>query len=47
MSGFLLRRSNLSTIKLQQLDIYLRKLINLKIGEIPLTKEKFYLITPN
>jgi hypothetical protein len=43
MSEFLLRHSNLSLPKLQALDGYLRKLINKKIGGLPLTKETFYI----
>jgi hypothetical protein len=43
MSEFLLRHSNLSLIKLNNVDIYLRRLINKKIGGLPLTKEIFYL----
>jgi hypothetical protein len=43
MSEFLLRHSNLSLTKLKNLDIYLRRLINKKIGGLPLTKEIFYL----
>jgi hypothetical protein len=43
MSEFLLRHSNLSLTKLKVLDIFLRKLINKRIGGLPLTREIFYL----
>jgi hypothetical protein len=43
MSEFLLRHSNLSLTQLKNLEIYLRKFINKKIGGLPITKEKFYL----
>jgi hypothetical protein len=43
MSEFLLRHSNLSLTKLDQLDRFLRKLINQKIGGLPLTKEVLYI----
>jgi hypothetical protein len=41
MSEFLLRHSNLSLTKLDQVDKFLRKLGNHKIGGLPLTKDVF------
>jgi hypothetical protein len=43
MSEFLLRHSNLSLPKFDQVDKFLRKLINRKIGGLPLSKEVFYI----
>jgi hypothetical protein len=43
MSEFLLRHYNLSFTKLKELDTYLWKLINRKIGGLPLNKEIFYI----
>jgi hypothetical protein len=42
MPEFLLRYSNLSLTKLDKQDRFLRKLINQKIGSLPLTKKVFF-----
>jgi hypothetical protein len=43
MSEYLLRHSNITKTKLQNLDNYFRKLINKKLGGLPVTKETFYI----
>jgi hypothetical protein len=43
MSEYLLRHSNVSKTKLQNLDNDFRKLINKQLGGLPVTRETFYI----
>jgi hypothetical protein len=43
MSEYLLRQSNVSKTKLQALDGYIRKLINIQLGGLPVTRETFHI----
>jgi hypothetical protein len=43
MAEFWLKHSNVSLTKLGSLDDYLRRLINIKLGGLKVTKDTFYL----